>query len=41
VTLRFDEPRTSRATGKRASTHTLPGSDGDLYLSDNHARQGD
>lgn len=34
VTIIFDEPRQSRATGKRASCHTLNPCDGDLFLKD-------
>ena len=32
VTLTFDEPRQSRASGKRASVHMLESCDGDLFL---------
>jgi hypothetical protein len=32
VTIRFDEPRTSRATGQCTRIHTLAACDGDLYL---------
>lgn len=34
VTLTFDEPRNSRATGQRARVHTLAPCDGDLFLKD-------
>ena len=32
ITLAFDAPRTSAATGRRARNHTLNGGDGDCYL---------
>ncbi|UCD49358.1 MAG: hypothetical protein JSW27_17715 [Phycisphaerales bacterium] len=32
VEITFDEMRTSRATGQRSRTHTLPACDGDIYL---------
>ena len=34
VTISFGEPRTSRATGKRALVHTVGVRDGDLFLKD-------
>ena len=34
VTIRFDEPRTSKTTGTRARLHTLEACDGDLFLKD-------
>ena len=34
VTITFSEPRTSRATGKRAPVHTVGVRDGDLFLKD-------
>jgi hypothetical protein len=32
VTVTFDRPRTSAATGKSSTTFTVEGMDGDLYL---------
>ncbi|MBS1984095.1 MAG: hypothetical protein JST16_07970 [Bdellovibrionales bacterium] len=32
VTVNFREPRTSRATGRRANSHVLPPGDGDIFL---------
>ena len=34
VTITFDEPRTSRASGRRAVSHTLDACDGDLFAKD-------
>lgn len=34
VTVAFPEPRTSRATGRRALTHTVGPRDGDLFIKD-------
>lgn len=34
VTVSYSEPRTSRATGKRAFVHTVGGCDGDMFLKD-------
>lgn len=36
VTITFSEPRTSKATGKRAARHILKACDGDLYLKKEH-----
>ncbi|HNX35690.1 MAG TPA: hypothetical protein PKM57_13745 [Kiritimatiellia bacterium] len=41
VTITFGEPRSSRATGKRARIHTVGPCDGDLFLKDKAAQQGD
>jgi hypothetical protein len=38
VTITFAEPRSSRATGKRARVHTIAPCDGDLFLNDNPAQ---
>lgn len=38
VTITFDEPRTSSATGRRARVHTIAPCDGDLLLKDNPAQ---
>jgi hypothetical protein len=32
VTVTFDGPRTSRATGRRSEAHAVPSGDGDLLL---------
>ncbi len=32
VTITFDQPRTSAATGKTSKTHNLKSPDGDIYL---------
>jgi hypothetical protein len=32
VTITFDQPKTSAATGKTSKTHTLKSPDGDIYL---------
>jgi len=39
VTITFDEPRSSRATGKRARIHALDPCDGDLFMKEHVVQQ--